>query len=169
MKCDKCGSSNVVTKIVIQSDKGNEELNLCPVCFQTFVNDHPGITNGPAGKSINEFLGGALHYLNNGLKTLNEANNITVDDTKICPGCSTPVMNIKKENTTGCSKCYEFFSKEIDRILYTNTGKHYFIEEEIQMSRDQMSESLKEKIKEAVKSENYEIAAILRDKLRKLK
>jgi protein arginine kinase activator len=168
MKCDKCGSPNVVTKIVIQNDKGTEELNLCPVCFQSFVKDHPGISSGPAGKSVNEFLVGALNYLNNGLKSLNEKENITQSDTRICPACSNPFMRIKKERMAGCSKCYVFFKEEIDNFLYRTTGKHY-PDNELAPDDPASIESLKNRLSEALRSENYEMAAALRDKLKKIK
>jgi len=169
MKCDKCGSSNVVTKIVIQNDKGTEEINLCLDCFQKFLKDHPDIQNGPAGRTINDFLLGAMNYLTKGIRTLNQNRNINIPDTRICPNCSAPVQMIKKDGRTGCAKCYEFFSKEISDRLFYLTGKRYGSANDSSIDGKISKESIRERIKKAVKSENYEIAAELTKELKKLK
>ncbi len=169
MQCDKCGSLNVVTKIVIQSDKGTEELNLCASCFRSFVKDHPGITEGPAGKSVSDFLLGALNQINGGLRSLGESEGVKQSDTRICPECSSPVLMIKKEQRTGCPKCYLYFRDEIDRFLYRETGMHFPEKHPVKKSRKEIRESYRTRISEAVRSENYEIAAMLRDELKKLK
>ncbi len=168
MKCDKCGASNVVTKIVIQNDKGTEEVNLCPVCFQAFVKDHPAIKNDASGRSLNDFLLGALNYINNGLLSLNGSAKETQADARICPSCSTPALRIKNERTAGCPKCYISFSEEIGQYLFGISGKTYSPAEktkDIEVSLD----SLKKRLKEAVKTENYEIAAYIRDEIKKHK
>ncbi len=169
MKCDKCGSLNVVTKVVIQNDKGTEEINMCLQCFRKFLKDHPDIQNGPAGRSINDFLLGALDYLNKGISTLNQNRSITVSDTRICPKCSTPILMIKKEKKAGCEKCYDIFRKEISDHLFYSTGKRYDNGVSTDDGIKKTAESIKEKISAAVRSENYEIAAMLNDELKRLK
>ncbi|MDD3044671.1 MAG: hypothetical protein PHF33_04315 [Candidatus Delongbacteria bacterium] len=169
MKCDKCGSVNVVTKIVIQNDKGTEEINLCLDCFQKFLKDHPDIQNGPAGRSINDFLLGAMNYLSKGIRTLNQNRNINITDTRICPNCSTPVQMIKKEGRAGCAKCYEFFGREISDRLFYSTGKRYEFSKDDQAEGKRSKEVIRERIAAAVKSENYELAADLTRKLKRSK
>lgn len=169
MKCDKCGSLNVVTKIVIQNDNGTEEINMCLQCFRKFLKDRPDIQNGPAGRSINDFLLGALDYLNKGISTLNQNRSITVPDTRICPNCSAPVSMIKKEKKAGCEKCYDIFRTEISDHLFCSTGKRYDNGVNSDNGINKTAESIKEKISAAVRSENYEIAAILKEELNRLK
>ncbi|MBU4487060.1 MAG: UvrB/UvrC motif-containing protein [Candidatus Delongbacteria bacterium] len=169
MKCDKCGSSNVVSKIVIQGNKNTEELNLCPVCFQTFVKEHPEIKQGPMGISLNELLLGALHLLNSGLKQQNENIAQTDSPLKQCPNCSLPSFKITKDGTVGCGQCYTFFKNEIDGYLMRTIGTNTALMDEKRKSKKEHIGDLNKKLETAVKTENYEIAALVRDELNRLK
>lgn len=169
MKCDKCGSPNVVTKIVIQGEKNAEELNLCPNCFQTFVKEHPEIKQGPMGKSLNEFLLGTLNLLNSNIKLKNEQNDPHNVPIRQCPGCSSPSIKIIKEGMVGCSQCYTFFQSEIDDYLMKYIGINQKFLNEKYKTKKEIIEELNSKLENAVKTENYEIAALVRDELNKVK
>jgi len=169
MKCDKCGSPNVVSRIVIQGEKNTEELNLCPVCFQTFVKDHPEIKQGPAGRSLNEFIMGALNILNSGLKYHNEHNNPVNVPVKQCPNCATLSTRITRDGITGCSHCYIFFQEEINNYLFKHIGFNTKLIAGNSRTSKQNIEDLNSKLEVAVKTENFEMAAILRDEMKKLK
>lgn len=168
MKCDKCGSPNVVTKIVIQGEKNADELNLCPNCFQTFVKDHPEIKQGPMGKSLNEFLLGTLNLLNSGFRLNNENNESHNIPIKQCPNCSTTSVKIQKEGIAGCAGCYTFFKNDIEDYISKYIGVNPKSLEPDKRSKKQILEELKTRLVTAVKTENYEIAAAIRDEIKKL-
>jgi len=169
MKCDKCGSPNVVTKIVIQGQKNAEELNLCPNCFQTFVKDHPEIKQGPMGKSLNEFLLGTLNLLNSGLRLNGENHENHNIPIKQCPNCSTTSVKIRKEGMTGCSGCYTFFKNDIEEYILRYIGVNMKLLEPEKRSKEQIVIDLNNKLLNAVRTENYEMAAAFRDEIKKLK
>jgi protein arginine kinase activator len=169
MKCDKCGSPNVVTKIVIQGNKNAEELNLCPNCFQTFVKDHPEIKQGPMGKSLNEFLLGTLNLLNSGIRLRQENDEPQIAAVKQCPGCSTTSVKIIKEGLAGCPQCYTFFKNEINEYLSKNIGVKQAITSPDVRTKEQKISDLAKKMSEAVKTEYYEMAAAIRDEIKILK
>jgi len=79
----------------------------------------------------------------------------------MCPGCGTSPAKIRKLRRFGCARCYDLFG---DYIL----GKQDFAAPLINEPNDEYEE-LKKKLFLAVKKEDYEEAARLRDELAKLK
>ena len=169
MKCDKCGSPNVVTKIVIQGDKNSEELNLCPNCFQTFVKDHPEIRQGAMGQSLNDFLLGTLNLLSSGLRLKNSPGEKQKQEIKKCPVCSTSSDRVVKEGIVGCDECYIFFKEEVKKNIFMNTGTDIDILCEDNRTSEQRITELGKKLEMSVKTENFELAASVRDEINKLK
>jgi len=169
MKCDKCGSPNVVTKIVIQGEKNAEELNLCPNCLKSFVNDHPEMKQGPMGKSLNEFLLGTLNLLNSGFSLKNEKSSDSITSVKNCPVCSTTSVKVQKEGMTGCPNCYSFFKNEINEFIYKNIGISQAVMVPDTRTDEQIITDLNKKLAGALKTENYEMAAAIRDKIKSVR
>jgi len=170
MKCDKCGSPNVVTKIVIQGEKETEELNLCPVCFQKFIKDHPEIKNGQMGKSLNDFLLGTLNLVNSEMnKNISNTHKHQNTMIKTCAKCGTTIDRLNKSNRVGCPDCYDVFAEEIDKILYEEIGNNrQTLDYDRQTGKEKIF-LLQEKLDSAIKNEEYELAALLRDELKKMK
>lgn len=167
MKCDKCGSMNVVAKVVIQGEKNTEELNMCPLCFQNFVKEHPEIQQGQAGVSLNNFLLGTLNLLNSNLKpdhAQDRSQNINI---RQCSNCGTPSVMVKKNRLTGCAQCYTQFQDEINDILYDSIGTNKLHIQNSPATKKENVNNLIKRLEDAVKMENYEIAAFLRDELKK--
>jgi protein arginine kinase activator len=169
MKCDKCGSPNVVTKIVIQGDKTTEELNLCAVCFQTFVKEHPEIRQGAMGQSLNEFLLGTLNLLTSGMKLKNHSTDTHGHKTRKCPQCSITSERVIKDGVVGCSGCYEFFKDEIRQYIFSLTGNDISRNDKANLTDEQKAAELKKKLDMLLQTENYEMAASVRDEIFKLK
>lgn len=88
-----------------------------------------------------------------------------------CPNCKTSFDTIRRTGYTGCDKCYEVFSKPIDAILSkiqpstVHKGKLNGVEGK-KIERDNTLKSLKEELNRAILDENYEEAAVIRDKIR---
>ena len=169
MKCDKCGAPNVVTKIVIQGEKGSEELNLCPACFQQFIKDHPEMKSGQMGKSLNDFLLGTLNLFNSDLKKdtphTHKPHHVMI---KTCANCGNTLDRLNKSNRVGCAECYDIFSEEIDDTLYAEIGNNCkTLDFNIQTNEEKII-ILEEKLNSAIKDEDFELASILRDELKKM-
>lgn len=173
MKCDKCGSPNVLSKILINSEKGQEEMNLCASCFQAFVKSHPELKQGALGKSLNQILSETLKIINSGFfetgfQSGKEIKNTDIVEVRQCPGCSTPDIKIIKDGIAGCDYCYTFFKKEIDAYLFRETGTNVRLMHERSLSKYERIKDLEKRMKKAVKYENYELAANLRDDIRSI-
>ena len=170
MKCDKCGAPNVVTKIVIQGPEGkdSEELNLCPSSFQNFIKEHPEIKNGQMGKSLNDFLLGTLNLVNKD-SNKNLTHKPHEQMIKTCANCGITIDRLNKSNRVGCAECYDVFSDEIDNILFEEIGNNRLTLDFGKQSDEEKIIILQDKLDSAIKDEEYELAALLRDELKKIK
>lgn len=92
---------------------------------------------------------------------------------RACPLCGATFAEISSTGKVGCSKCYEVFTPRflpLVRSLHghnTHTGRVPRIHRE-RAERLARIGKLKEQLKEAVSTEAYEQAAVLRDELRRL-
>lgn len=90
-----------------------------------------------------------------------------------CPFCGQTIEQFSTMKRIGCEKCYSHFSRFLDPIIrkiqFSNThiGKiPKGANPRLKLSRE--LDSLKAQLNDAVKAEEYEKAAILRDKIRKI-
>jgi len=173
MKCDKCGSPHVTAKIMIQKEdgEGQEELNLCNDCFEAFAKEHPEVKQG-LNINANNFLNLLMSSINNlnnagGVHNLDQ-NSPNKGATKpkqipVCSRCKTTLKNLKDNGKVGCQNCYTVFHKEIDKILLRITGENSETMKEIVIDNHQKIAGLKLELTKAIKAEEFEIAAKLRD------
>lgn len=163
---------------MIQNEDGNgqEELNLCNDCFEKFAKDHPEVKQG-MNINANNFLNLLMSSINN----LNNAGGIhklgqggTGDATAkpkpapVCNRCKTTLKDLRESGKVGCQNCYVIFHKEIDKILLRISGENSQTMKEVIIDNDQKIAILKQELTKAVKAEEYEIAARLRDDIMEL-
>ena len=92
---------------------------------------------------------------------------------KRCTLCGSTFKELTRLGRVGCTKCYEVFARELSptierlhaRAEHKGRTPASF---ENKSGEDELS-VLEGKLKEAIRSENYEEAAVLRDKIRSLK
>jgi protein arginine kinase activator len=77
---------------------------------------------------------------------------------KICPQCGTFLSEVRATGKLGCSHCHETFSSELD----------YFFTYDKKEETTHAREDLTTQIQDAIKKEDYELAAALRDQIKKL-
>ena len=89
----------------------------------------------------------------------------------ICPYCSTSLESAREKGRVGCPECYTVFA---DALFPASSspekapGARMPSSYRALIDRTRNIAELKTKIKIAVEAENYELAATLRDKIRKL-
>jgi protein arginine kinase activator len=93
---------------------------------------------------------------------------------KACPGCGTTLFQISKEKRCGCSECYSVFRRELKRKVKKELGVNFHKGKYPKRLKTYKTclfdlRILKEKLKMAVNHEDYESAAVLRDKIKFLK
>lgn len=97
----------------------------------------------------------------------------------VCPGCSATWNQIVIDERAGCPKCYTVFRVSLTALLdqvqreSTHVGKtpraaqkRRLRLEHLRQRRDNQLQLLRNRLAEAVKSERYEEAATLRDKIK---
>lgn len=102
---------------------------------------------------------------------------------KKCPNCGLSLIDLRKKPLFGCPKCYEAFAKELEPILWHTHGmpnspeqlehlgkkpKKFQPPPPPKLTKQQQVIKLKYKMAAAVKNEDYEGAAILRDAIKEL-
>ena len=94
---------------------------------------------------------------------------------KKCSLCGLEFADIKKLGKVGCSECYNSFSSELNEIIKQihgnakHQGRPPDAKPDIQNPSKSDEEVLREELNQAIISENYEEAAIIRDKIKALK
>ncbi|MEO0073694.1 MAG: UvrB/UvrC motif-containing protein [candidate division WOR-3 bacterium] len=154
--CDLCGK-NVATMVVNQFDKdGNmTEIVVCAECAQR------------RGLSQVEGVKSAVAKLLEELKTRAETGNLP----PACRRCGTTFTEFKRKGRLGCAECYAAFHEELVPILRRLHGAVQHVGKAPTAGRKSAQERLnaqrlREELKKAIASEDYEKAAALRDQLR---
>lgn len=162
MLCQKCHKriANVHFTRVVNNQK--VEMYLCEQCA-----NEQGQTGFDAPLSVSEFLSGIFNFGNSAPYV-----NLSSADT-VCDKCGMSFQEFQKSGKLGCSNCYRTFGERLKSILKRLHGSAQHsgripekVSESIKLSRE--IEKLKEMLNEAVKNEEYEKAAELRDKIRSL-
>ena len=174
MKCQNCGvnEANVRYTQIINGVK--KEMALCEECSKNL-----GISDFDFNMPINfsNFLGDLFEDTENLLP-----DYIRNEELK-CDGCGMTYQEFSKVGKFGCAKCPEAFKSKLNRILQNvhgttkHVGKEYKtidkpkVKETIsneEIEKQNKLKDLKRKQEKAIKEENYEEAAILRDKIKEL-
>jgi len=159
MKCEICGARKAVIHIQQVIGKERVDLHLCEECAL-----ERGISG--EGERVELSISGMLNGLLD-IGDLKERKNAT------CPQCGSTWQSIQKREKLGCAECYSTFNREIHFLLEkmgaqsTHRGK---LPKGLKTYKRYLVDvvKLKEGLKEALKREDYEKAARIRDRIREL-
>ena len=167
MLCDKC-KKNPATIHMQQFVLGAKtELHYCQECAFSF--GHPDIPF-----PLENMFKGVLEQMQGKLfnPALGPQPN-TAAPVMVCKSCGMTGEELKKYGKLGCMVCYQSFANEVTLILKNvqsstrHEGKFPKRVGQEMLTRRQASD-LRLQLQEAVRSENYELAAKLRDEIRSL-
>ena len=159
MKCQKCGrhdATNHITKII---NGKKSEVFLCPFCAEL----QDDIT-----KSVFDF-GHDFAGLFPTFFHLDAPKNHTAN--LVCPNCHTTLSDIQKRGHLGCSECYSVFFDYIKKPIREIHGftKHVGkVPKKFTPNPEKADilSDLKRKLEDAVAIQNFEEAAVIRDKIK---
>jgi protein arginine kinase activator len=104
-----------------------------------------------------------LHNLLEGLLRTRK-NEVDLEPVDTCEICGTTVKEIIKYKTLGCPNCYELFSDSIESLRTRSKNEYresaYCNDESLSIGM------LRKELKDAVRLEDFEKAASLRDRIR---
>lgn len=161
MKCENCGEREAIMHLTKIHNGVKKEYNLCEICAKKL-------------NSFSHYPSFDFHQFFSGL--LDNDFSFSSNESKIqelrCPQCNMDYSTFKRSGRVGCSECYrafgDYMSPLIRRIHGSNqhTGKiPNHASKEIKVRRE--VEKLKKQLQKAVEREEYELAAKIRDELKK--
>ncbi len=144
-----------------------QKVNLCEQCAE-----EKGVTD-PTGFALADLLKGA------GTESINPSA-VMGDDGEKCEACGFTQSDFKKTGRFGCSQCYQVFHSGLDNLLQAmhrhseHRGKKpaHFVDtrsaqSRVEQAREEIIE-LNALLDEAIRVEDYEEAARLRDSITQL-
>lgn len=159
MLCDICGKNEATVHLTEIINNEVTKLHLCEDCARnkaSEMEEHFGLA---------ELLAGLADF---GIQL--ESDEMT----KLkCPNCGFSYMDFRKIGRLGCGECYEAFRKNLTPLLKRLHGsdQHYgkapLKVRKVVKVRDDIQE-LKESLQAAIRTENFEEAAKLRDQIKEL-
>lgn len=159
MLCDRCKENEASVHLTQVVNGVVEKLHLCESCAAEAGFD----LQGPV--SITDILLGL-----GGAKPQEQAEPVVE---KICPQCHLTLSEFKKRGRLGCARCYEIFRDELAPLLKAvhrsdhHTGK-IPSQHRGRVKHAQEITDLQRELEEAIAREDYEKAAKLRDRIRKI-
>ena len=167
MKCDICKVNDAI--ILLQEVRGSErqELRLCMECAAEKGIPTPNQEDfNPKNIPISKILGMFSNKFNP------QKNPTSVEDFILCDVCGTSLQDIKRYRTVGCPVCYTKFADDIKKVLgknpeqvYSGTFPKHIADG---CSLLQSRAKLQKELERYVAIEDFENAAIFRDKIKEL-
>ncbi|MFI5280059.1 MAG: UvrB/UvrC motif-containing protein [Gemmatimonadales bacterium] len=169
MQCENCGEREAVIHLTQIVDNSVTTTHLCEPCAA-----EKGVETGA---SVAKFpLGDFLASLGKG-GSAGEPSEAGLDVP--CPSCGATLRDFRQTGRLGCSVCYDAFETHLRDLLRRLHGSTHHEGEAYRplgagapasgaAPRTSPLEELKAKLKRAVETENFELAAELRDRIRVL-
>lgn len=159
MQCKFCDKPATVHLSQIVDNKVIK-IDLCEECAK-----EKGVDD-PVGNSLTELLAGlgAVH-----------SESSEGESTEMrCPRCGYSPKDFKKSGRLGCPACYETFRNILEPLLKSmHKGVKHVGKCPASLRRTQditaRLRQLEEELQEAIRRENYEQAAVLRDRIKQIK
>jgi len=178
MKCENCGENEANIHYTQTINGVKEEWNLCSECAEQL--DFYEM-NSSLPIDFSSFFGEFLEDNHSDILKdyLPKQTN--------CNKCGMTLEEFSEIGKFGCDNCYEVFKSQINQLLKniygtdTHIGRRMIInsnQEKVENKKIESNskqenniskiEKLKQELKQAIKVENYEEAALIRDEIKKL-
>jgi len=158
MLCDVCGERDAVVKVTQVGEQGKTLVQMCERCAaERNIETTVSLSKNPLG----EFL-----------LDLQNQTAPSPADTARCNFCNATLRDFRATGRLGCANCYTAFEPSLRDLLRRVHGssKHLgrrYESPEIAMTEEQTElHELRERLRRAIESEQFELAAELRDRIR---
>lgn len=154
MLCDKCKKRTATTHIHTNIGGVSEEMNLCSYCAS--VMGYGSVFGGLVGSLLEE-----------------EQADARKKESPRCPCCGASFPEIAAAGKAGCAQCYAFFGSQLAPSLQRMHGRTRHVGKvppafQPEDEKNGRLARLKEELSAAVRSEEFEKAAGIRDEIRAL-
>jgi protein arginine kinase activator len=159
MVCDDCRENDAVVQLTAIKDNVVVQLHLCERCaaergVETTVNTLP---KHPLGEFLNQVQQQVL---------------ATPADSGKCSFCGSTMADFRASGRWGCARCYTQFESGIRELLRRvhghsrHIGRNYQAPQGEEMEKSAVLTELRERLRRAIESEQFEQAADIRDRIR---
>jgi len=161
MSCDQCREREAVIHLTQIVNEQVTTLHLCEKCAAEKGVENPGATKTPLGSFL-AAMG----------KVAEQTPASKLGD--VCSRCGGTFQDFRETGRLGCPDCYRAFEaplRDLLRRLHGSThhlGERYAEREPAAAVVGERAAALREQLRLAVETENFELAAELRDRLRVL-
>lgn len=161
MLCDHCGENEAVIHLtqIVNNEMGT--FHLCEACAaEKGLEPEPGVENAP----LTDFLA----QLSKGEPETEE------QQPSVCDFCGMTLASFKKSGRLGCPHCYVTFDSHLRSLFRRlhgasqHVGKVYLPPNPKEAEKTEQLVRLRQKLDAAVRREEFERAAELRDQIRSL-
>lgn len=163
MDCDQCHEREAVIHLTQIVNEQVTTLHLCERCAAEKGVETPGmVTKSPLGSFLAAMGKDAPEA---GLRT-------SVADRDRCTRCGATLEDFRSTGRVGCADCYRQFEaplRELLRRLHGSThhvGELYAAPGAAPADPGRQAAALREQLRQAIETENFELAAEIRDRLR---
>ncbi len=162
MICQNCKKNNATAHLHSVSNGIVKDAYLCSECAKAF--------------KVTEFDNNDLFYI---MQSFLKDSMRVKNDIK-CENCGTTFQEVKTSGRLGCANCYSAFKTQLSDTIFklhgsmVHKGKRPDIDVKIDNETTKIDDNndlisdLKQKLRMAIESEQYEQAAILRDEIKRL-
>ncbi|MFO7264710.1 MAG: UvrB/UvrC motif-containing protein [Limnochordales bacterium] len=164
MLCEQCKQAPATVHITQVVNDVRREMHLCEQCAAQVTGD---LGLSWPTFSFNKLLGGLLAPDSvTGLAGAPATGGR-------CPNCGLSFADYRRMGLLGCSQCYETFDRQLEPVLRrlhgntVHTGK-VPLRQAGRLRIERELERLRQELQEAIGKEEYERAAVLRDRIRML-
>ncbi len=173
MLCQICNKNNASIHYKTNINGKVTEKYLCPECAEKYgvakkeAFSPIDMMDGFFGKSTDDIFGGFFAGM------MNEPAGKSTSGQAVCPECGMRFSEFLHGGKIGCAECYNTFSMQLGstvKRIHGNAEHCGKVPSGVQkkISHKKQIEALREKLNEAIQSQEYEMAAKYRDEIREL-
>lgn len=161
MLCERCNKNEAKIHLIKSINGDKTGVWLCDSCAKVF--GELAIVKSSDWKSIS--FNKIINSLFEGTRLKDEkVTNL------VCKACGTTYEEVKEKRILGCDKCYYYFRDNLNKLIKKNQGNIEHIgkipkREGIIIKKRKEIKKFKNDIQKAIVIEDYEKAAVLRDKI----
>jgi protein arginine kinase activator len=160
MLCDQCHERDAVLNLTQIVENAVTQLHLCEKCA--------------AARGIETTVSMPKHPLGDFLQAVQQQALDVPGDALRCSYCGTSLRDFRASGRLGCAQCYGAFEQSLRDLLRRvhgsakHVGHRYDVANPALLERDAALGELRERLEQAIQSEEFETAATLRDQIRTL-
>ena len=160
MICDSCKERDAVVHLTQIVENAVSQLHLCEKCA--------------AEKGVETSVGQSQHLLGQLLADVQQQVAVPSNEPGRCTFCGASMKDFRAAGRLGCPRCYTTFEGSLRELLRRvhghsrHVGRQYTAPEPQYREQDSIRGELRERLRRAIESEQFELAAELRDRIRVL-